>query len=148
MAGEVIRDYAASWVDLEASGASIANNAFGEANDNAYNMATDGGNRLHLQFEIEFTFASAPTANTSLAIYAQDLDLFGGTDDARAPSANNLQRLVGSVVVENVTTAQRRRFDVFDAPTHAAYWVQNAATGQSVSAGWKLRARAWSEKVA
>jgi hypothetical protein len=148
MAGEIIRDYAASWVDLEANGASIANNAFAEANDAQYSMATDGGGRLHLELEIEVTFGTAPTANTQLIIYAQDLDLFGGTDDAIAPSANNSQLRVAVLSVSNVTTAQRRRLDILDAPRHAAYWLQNAATGQTISAGWKLRARAWSEKVA
>jgi hypothetical protein len=37
---------------------------------------------------------------------------------------------------------------VKDAPTRASYWLQNANTGQTVSAGWKLRARAVSYKPA
>ena len=148
MAGEVIRDYAASWVDLATSGASIANNAFAEAAASSYSMDSNGGGRLHLEVELEWTYATAPTANTQLIIYAQDLDLFGGTDDAQAPSANNAQLRVAVVSVANSTAAQRRRFDILDAPRNAAYWLQNAATGQTISAGWKMRARAWSEKVA
>lgn len=147
MAGEVIKDYG-SWVTLESSGASIANNAFAQADDANFDMAVDGGNRPDLEFEIEFTFGTAPTANTALVLHAQDLDLFGGTDDMRSPSANNLAGYVASVVVENTTSAQRKRFYVVNAPSKASYWVQNAGTGQTVSSGWKLRARAVTLKVA
>jgi len=51
-------------------------------------------------------------------------------------------------VCENTTSVQRFRFDLPFAPEHSSYWLQNAATGQTVSAGWKLRARAWSLKAA
>jgi len=148
MAGESIRDYG-SWVTLEANGGSIANNAFEQANDAAFSLASDGGGRPHLQFEIEVTFGTAPTAGTVLALHHQPLDLFGGSDDGRSPSANNIGGyLRNAIVCENTTSAQRFRFDLPFAPEHSSYWLQNAATGQTVSAGWKLRARAWSLKAA
>lgn len=147
MAGEVIKDYG-SWVTLESSGASIANNAFAQADDASFDLAADGGNRPDLEFEIEFTFGIAPTANTALVLHAQDLDLFGGTDDMRSPSANYLAGAVASVLVENTTNTQRKRFYVQNAPTKAAYWLQNAGTTQTLSSGWKLRARAVTVKAA
>jgi hypothetical protein len=147
MPGESIRDSGA-WVDLETSGAVITNNSFVPADNANFSLSSDGGSRPHLQFEIEFTFGTAPTAGTSLALHAQDIDLFGGTDDGRSPSANNTGGFQRSVGVENVTAAQRFRFDLMFAPQDAAYWLQNVATGQSVSSGWKLRARAWSLKAA
>lgn len=143
MAGELIRDYSA-WVTLEASGGSIANNAFAQADDDTFDMSVDGGNRPHLQFEIEFAFGTAPVANASLGIFAQDLDLFGGADDAIAPSATNLQGFVEAVGVSSTTSTQRFRLDVFDAPINSAFWLQNAGSAQTVSSGWKLRARAFS----
>lgn len=147
MPGESIRDYSA-WRDLEANGAAVANNAFGEANDAQFNLTTHGGDRPHLQFELDFIFGTAPTAGTVLALHHQDHDFFGGATDARAPSANNLRGFLRSVLVENVTVQQLYRFDVMFAPTHAAYWLQNVGTGQSVSAAWRLRARAWGMKAA
>lgn len=147
MAGESIRDYG-SWVDLEASGASIANNAFGAADDAGFSLSTNGGNRPHLEFELEITFGTAPTANTTVALYHSPQDLFGGTSDGGTPSANNVGGYLTRVQVENTTSAQRFRFDVPFAPTDSKYWLQNAATGQTISAAWKLRARAWSLKAA
>lgn len=147
MAGEQIKDFG-SWVDLEANGASIANNAFAQADDAAFSLSADGGGRPHLQIELEYTYSTAPTANTPIILHAQALDLFGGAADAAAPTTNNLSGAVWAVLVEARATTQRRRFDLLHAPEHAAYWLQNAATGQTISAGWKLRARAWGNKAA
>jgi hypothetical protein len=148
MAGESIRDYG-SWVDLEANGGTIANNAFGEANDASFSLATDGGNRPHLEFEIEVAFATAPTANTVLALHHVDRQMFGGANHGRDPSANQLGGyLCTAIQLENTTATQRARFDLMFAPTEARYWLQNVATGQTVSAGWRLRARSWSLKAA
>lgn len=146
MAGEALKDYG-SWVTLEASGASIANNAFGQADDLSFSLVTDGGSRPNLEFELSWAHGTAPAANTTINIYAQDLN-FNGTPDAQAPSANNLRRLVATVNVTNTTGNQYARFDVFFAPADAAYWLQNVGTGQTISSGWTLRARAWTLKPA
>lgn len=146
MAGETIRDYGA-WVDLEANGGSITAASFVQADDADFSLATNGGSRPHLEFEFEWTHASAPTANTPVQVFAQDKTMFGGANHARAPSANNLQRLVGTVLADNTTSTQRRRFDVTFAPAEAAYYLRNGTT-QTISSGWKLRARAWSLKAA
>jgi len=145
MAGELLRDYG-SWVDLEASGASITNNSFAQADDANLDLQTSG--RPHAQFEIEFAYGTNPTANTPIALHAQDLDLMGGTSDGRSPSANNLGGYFAQVSVENTTSTQRRRFEVFDAPVLAAIWLQNAGTGQTISSGWKLRVRGFTLKPA
>lgn len=147
MAGESIRDYGA-WVDLEANGASISNNGFGEADDNDFDLSVDGGNRPHLQFELEVPYSVAPTAGAAIALHHAPQDLFGGVDDGRPPSANNLGGWLTNVLVENTTTTQRWRFDLLNAPTLSKYWLQNANTGQTIGTGWKLRARAWTLKPA
>jgi hypothetical protein len=141
MSGEAIKDYG-SWVTLEASGASIANNAFGQADDAGFSLVTDGGGRPHLEFELSWAHATAPTANTSIVVFAQDLN-FNGTPDAQAPSANHLRRVVGSALEANVTATQYARFNVMNAPADASYWLQNNGTTQTISSGWTLRARAW-----
>ena len=143
MAGELIRNYG-SWVDLEANGASITNNSCGQADDANMDLSAAGQDyRPHVQFEIEFAFGTNPTANTPSALHAQDLDLLGGTSDMRSPSANNLGGYLTQVLVENTTSTQRRRFEVFDAPILAAIWLQNAGTVQTISTGWKLRYRSF-----
>jgi len=149
MAGEAIRDYG-SWVLLEDNGGSISNNAFAAADDLDFDFSSDGGNRLHAEFEIEFAFTTAPTANTSIGLFARNKNIFGGTNTARDPSANHAAQLLRSVIVDAVgsSTIQRQRFDVINAPRNARYFLQNANTGQSINAGWKLRMRAWSPKVA
>jgi hypothetical protein len=129
------------------NGGSIANNAFGQADDLSFSLVTDGGSRPNLEFELSWAHGTAPTANTALTVYAQDLN-FNGTPDAQAPSANNLRRFVASVNVANTTSTQYARFDVMFAPADAAYWLLNTGTGQTVSAGWTLRARAWTLKAA
>lgn len=147
MAGELIRDYS-SWVDLEANGGSIANNAFGAADDAGFSLATNGGSRLHLEFELELAYASAPTANAPVVLHQAAQDLFGGSSDGRDPSANNRGGARAMVTVDNTTITQRFRFDVLFAPADSKYWLENYGTGQTISSGWKLRARAWSPKAA
>lgn len=147
MAGETIRDYG-SWVDLETSGASISSNGFGAADDAAFSLSTDGGNRPHLEIEIEFSFGTGPTTGC-LALHHAAQDLFGGTDDSLTPSSSNLTGYLQSIpVAYSTTSAQRQRLDLMFAPGNSKYWLQNVGTSQSVSAGWKLRARAWSLKAA
>lgn len=147
MPGESIRDYS-DWVSLEANGASIANNAFAAADDAGFSLATQGGNRPHLEFEVEFTFGTGPTTG-ALALHHAPQDLFGGTNDGQTPSATNLTGLLTAIPIATGTTAaQRLRFDLMFAPTDSRYWLQNVGTAQSVSTGWRLRARAWGLKAA
>ncbi len=147
MAGESIRDYS-SWVDLETNGASIASAAFGAADNAGFDLSADGGNRPHLEFEVEFAFGTGPTGG-GLALHHAPQDLFGGTNDGLTPSATSLAGYLAAIPIATSTTStQRQRFDVMFAPTDSKYWLQNVATSQTVSAGWKLRARAWSLKAA
>lgn len=147
MAGESIRD-SGSWVDLETSGASITNNSFGAADDAGFSIATSGGTRPHLEFELEITFGSAPTANTPVELHHSAQTTFGGANHGRDPSANNLGGCIAGVLVENTASAQRFRFDVMFGPPDSKYWLRNFGTGQTISSGWKLRVRAWGLKAA
>ena len=136
------RSYGA-WVDLEASGASISNNAFVQADDAALDLSSYS-DKEHIQFELEAAYASAPTANTLIELHHVAQDLFGGANDGRDPSANNLGGILAGVLVDNTTSTQRWRFDVLLGPAHSKYWLRNNGTGQTISSGWKLRARAFS----
>ena len=123
---------------LEANGASIANTAMGQADDASYSIATDGSNAPDADFVLIATFATAPTINTTLDLYAQELDI-DGTNDAQAPTTTYKQRYIGSFVVNAVTTAQHLKVHAYDVPLVASYYLHNNATGQTMSAGWSLK---------
>jgi hypothetical protein len=149
MPGEVIVDVG-SWVTLEANGASIANAAYAEADDaaNRFRRVEDGGSRPHIEVELAFANSANASGSPFISIFQQVLNLFGGTDDAMAPSATNLRRFVLSEPTATGTTAtQRMSFIVFDVPPEFSLWLQNG-TGQAIAAGWTLRARGYTHKVA
>lgn len=145
MAGEALRE-SGSWVDLETNGGSIAHLSFGAADNAGFALTADGGDRPHLQFELELAYGTGPTANSPIALHHAPQNLFGGANHARDPAAGNLVGATGArVLVESTTSTQRFRFDLMFAPTDSKYWLQNL-TGQTISGGWKLRARAWTQK--
>ena len=89
---------------LEASGASIANNTLAQANDASYSIATDGAYYPDARFVLTGTFATAPTENTTLALYARPLNI-DGTADADAPETTRPVQYIGVLVGGNATTA-------------------------------------------
>lgn len=125
---------------LEASGASIANNAIAEANDATYNISSDGGGYPDAEFVLTCAFGTAPTEGTAIALYCapQDID---STNDAEAPEATRPTIPIGLFVVNNVTTTQYIPLQgIFarDLPLEGKYWLHNNGTGQTLSSGWKL----------
>lgn len=69
---------------LEASGAAIANNAMGQADDATYSISADGSSAPDADFVLAATFAVAPTANSTLDLYAQELDIDGTKTSAQS----------------------------------------------------------------
>lgn len=123
---------------LEANGASIANNAVAQADDANYVVATDSSSYPDAEFQLSVTFAVAPTENTTVDLYAQELN-FDGTNDEQAVEATYKPKYITSFVVNNVTTAQYLNRRVRNVPRDAAYWLHNNGTGQTISAGWTLK---------
>lgn len=126
----------ASAITLEANGGSITNNSVVQADDANYSVFTDGGARPGGRFVASFTFATAPTEGTVLALYARPLDI-SSTNDAEVPEATRAV-YVGNFVVNNVTTTQYAELYNDQLPWNAAYYLHNVGTGQTVSAGWTL----------
>ena len=122
---------------LEASGASIANNTLAQADDASYSIATDGAYYPDARFVLTGAFATAPTENTTLALYARPLNI-DGTADADAPETTRPVQYIGVFVVNNVTTAQSLVLMAQNVPWEADYYIHNNGTGQTLSAGWKL----------
>ena len=122
---------------LEASGASIANNALAQADDASYGIVADGDSYPDARFVLTGTFSVAPTENTTLALYARPLNI-DGTADADAPEATRPTQYIGVFVVNNVTSAQSMVCDAQNVPWEADYYIHNNGTGQTLGAGWKL----------
>lgn len=146
MAGESIVVFGTTKT-LEANGGSIANNAVVQADDATYDQVTDGASFMYADFVASFTFATAPTENTVLALYARPLDI-DGTNDAEVPEATRPTMFIGSFPVNNVTTAQYAQIIERQVPKLASYYLHNAGTGQTVSAGWTLKVTPRSYKAA
>ena len=146
MAGETIVVFGTPKT-LEANGGSIANNAVVQADDATYDQVSDGAGFIYADFVLGFTYASAPTEGTVLALYARPLDI-DGTNDAEVPEAARPTMFIGSFVVNNVTTAQYAQLIERQVPKLASYYIHNSATGQTVSAGWTLKVTPRSYKAA
>lgn len=126
---------------LEASGALIANNDVGVADDFTYSRLTDGAGYPNGEFVLGFTFAVAPTENAVIALYARPLDI-DGTNDSEVPESGATTfkgEYIGRFVVNNVTTIQYARCIGRNLPALANYYLHNNATGQSIAAGWTLK---------
>ena len=123
---------------LEANGASISNNALAQADDASYSIATDGAYYPDADFVLTFTYGTAPTEGSVLALYARPLDV-DGTADTEVPETTRPTVYIGSFVVNNVTTTQTAWLRAYDVPTKADYYIHNNGTGQTVSVGWVLK---------
>lgn len=146
MAGETIVVFGTPKT-LEANGGAIANNAVVQADDATYDQVSDGAGFMYADFVLGFTYATAPTEGTVLALYARPLDI-DGTNDAEVPEATRPTVFIGSFVVNNVTTAQYAQLMERQVPKLASYYINNSATGQTVSAGWTLKVTPRSYKAA
>lgn len=122
---------------LEASGAAIANNTLAQADDASYGIATDGAYYPDARFVLTGAFGTAPTENTTLALYARPLNI-DGTADADAPETTRPTQYIGVFLVNNVTTSQSLVLMAQNVPWEADYYIHNNGTGQTLSAGWKL----------
>lgn len=121
---------------LETSGASLANNAI-TAIVAAYDRAVDGLGYPDADIILVATFATAPTVNTTLDLYAAEQDV-KSTNDETAPTTTYKPRYICSFPVNAVTTAQYIKRSVRNMPEKALYSLHNNATGQTVSAAWTL----------
>jgi hypothetical protein len=132
---------------LEASGASTANNVVTQANDATYNIVADGASFPDAKFVFSGAFATAPTKNSVIGLYARPLNI-DGTADTEVPEATRPTVWIGSFIMNNVTTAQYCELIARDVPWEAEYYIHNNNTGQTLSAGWTLKVTPFSYKAA
>lgn len=123
---------------LESSGSSITSGSVVQAAVANYDTVTDGEGTPDAEFVLSGAFGTAPTEGTALGLYARPLDI-DGTSDSEAPEATRPTLYVGAFVVNNVTTTQYMLCVARNLPKLAAYYIHNAGTGQTFSAGWALK---------
>jgi hypothetical protein len=149
MSGELITVWG-SLITLESNGGAIANNSLVLADDATYDVVSQGSSYPDAEFVLSGAFAIAPVENTTLALYARPLDV-DGTADSDVPEATRPTVFIGTFSVNNVTTLQTLVLNglfASDVPRLAEYYVHNNGTGQSLSAGWTLKVRPRTCKVA
>lgn len=133
---------------LEDNGAAITNNALAQADNAIYDVFADGGGYRDAKFVLSnVVFPVAPTEGSLISLYAQPLDI-DGTADAEVPEASRPTVFIGNFTVNNVTTPQAMELLAEDPPWRAAYYIHNNGTGQTLSAGWVLKATPFTEAPA
>lgn len=137
MAGEIILVLGTTKT-LVSSGASLANNTMSGASSATYGVFTDGGGFPDALFVLAGAFGTAPTANTTLDLYARELDV-DGTNDTQAPTTSYRVRYIGSFILNSVTTTQYLTCVARDVPVLAEYYLHNNGSGQTLSSGWTLK---------
>lgn len=142
MANETKWTYA-SQVTLEASGASSANAAFTAADDTGLASANHS-NYPYADFVLKTVGfgASLSTGDKYIALYRGEQNIDGTAGDALAPATSNRACYVGSFFVAGgQASTATSYYALTDVPLVAdqLYWIENQ-TGQTVSAGWTLKA--------
>lgn len=146
MSGEAVVVWGTQKI-LEAAGIAIPNGAVMQADDATYDQAADGANFPDAQIVLTCTFSTAPLENGALSVYARELTV-DGTANTDVPEATRPGRFIGSFLVNNVTTSQTLVLMAQDVPARADYYIHNNGTGQSVNAGWTLKIKPRTIKVA
>lgn len=123
---------------LVSSGASLSNNTMSAASSATYDRDADGGGFPDAELVLAVAYGTAPTINTTLDLYARELDI-DGTNDAAAPTTSYKRRFICSFPVINQTATQHIKALAFDVPPLSEFYLHNNATGQTVSSGWTLK---------
>lgn len=136
--GDSVRKFSATTITLEASGAAIANNAIGQADDAGYALsATDHKDTDRALFVLTCSCAVAFNDMGSISIVVRPLNI-DGTTDAPAPTATYPHRTVGVFAVKAQTASQTVECIAYDLPREGDVYLLVAA-GQQMSAGWSLK---------
>jgi len=123
---------------LDSTSGSVSNDTFSVAGD--LSTFTNSDDAPQASVVLEATLSVAPDANSSVAFFAQMIDI-QSTNDQLVPTANFQQVFLGSFPVKDVTTAQFIPI-IISLPNNATsqiyqFFIQNN-TGQTISAGWDI----------
>lgn len=134
---------------LEANGGSCANNALVYADDVNLNLGNNvtGGHYPNCRFVFTGAFSISPTENSVLALYAEYQDIDGTTDMSAVEASAWNPHFLCAFPVNNVTSSQVLVAFAYDIPhKDIKVALKNEATGQTLSAGWTLKATPFTYK--
>jgi hypothetical protein len=101
---------------------------------------TNTVNALEASIVLTATFASPPTANTSVSLFARLISV-QSTNSEQVPDANFQQTFLNAFALNDVSGLQTKAVDISLPNSKAGqvyeFYIQNNA-GVTVSAGWKL----------
>lgn len=124
--------------DLGNTSSAVTNNSFSAAADLV--EWTNDDDVMVGAMILEATWSVAPTANTSVTLFAQLMNI-QSTNDMEVPTANFQHVVLGDFPVKNITTIQRVPIDIALPNTATSqvyqFFIRNNS-GQTISAGWKL----------
>lgn len=138
MPGETRRVYGAQFT-LEANGASIASGAVGVADDLVPYTSTNTGDFPDAVFSLTCAFGGTPQAGTVISLFIRPHNIDGAADQP-APSATYQHMLVGSFMHDGTSASQTLYCEARDLPKEGQAYLLNNTTGQTLSAGWVLKA--------
>jgi len=113
----------------------IANNAFSAA-IGPYDNSADLYPLADVIYEPAYT--TAPTADTSIDLYLQDIDI-DGANDGPVPDSTYKRNYVGSFYPDSVTGAQYLSIRGIQLPPKAAFVLHNNGTGQPIPVNSALK---------
>ena len=126
--------------NLDDTSSAVADDAFSVAGDLLVFTNTFDGPTSATVFSP--TYSIAPDTNSSVLLFAQALNIDGGTGDAPTPSKDYLHDLVGSIPVVDITSIQHNKYAIILEGVKSAqeyqFYIWNR-TGQSIPAGWTIR---------
>jgi len=125
--------------DAASSSASVSNNAFSIATDQA--QWTNALDAPLASIMFECTFGTAPAANSGVNLYFRKIGI-DGANDARVPNVDFRETFIGFFPVDTTTVLQRITLSRLSVPVFKdssvfELYTENFETGQTISAGWR-----------
>lgn len=121
--------------------ASVVDGAFSVAGDVVSGGWTNDDDAPMAAVVLTCAFGTAPTANTTVNLYARLMNI-NGTSDALTPDADNTHVYLGSFLLDDTTAQQNIPLDVRLPNQYSSqvyeFYVENNGV-QTMSAGWTLK---------
>lgn len=119
----------------------VTDGSFSAGGDVVSGGWTNDDDALYASAVLTCTYSTAPTAKTTVSLYARLMDI-NGTNDQLVPTANFPHVFLGAFPLKDVTSAQYIPIDIGLPNTYTSqvyeFYIRNNG-GQTMSAGWTLQ---------
>ena len=122
---------------INIAGTATADDAFSDTGDNAAWINT--GDAMYASLILDAVLSAAPTAGSTIDVYAQLFNISDGSDDANVPDTAFPHVHVGSFPMDSGQAAQVQSIEIAlpNTKTQQLYefYLRNNSTGQTISTG-------------